>query len=482
MKPLKPWKRVRSAEENVKATYVFAITSFATSGIHYIVTPLFTRLLTQAEYGTVSVYNSWYMIVRVFASLALVFPGILNVGLHDHRNDRWKYLSAMLGITTCTTAFLGVLYCFFWRPVGEMTALPPSLILLMLLTCLTAPATTFWTYKQRYEYRYKTAFIVSVGSAVLAQAVSVAAVVFASRYDVDLASVRVWSAGIVNMSVALVLFVYICWKGKAFIDLPVWRKTALIAVPLIPHYIGSTILGNTDKIMIGSMIGSDKAAIYSLAAVLSAVGVLLWQALSVTFAPFLNVKLAERKFGEIRKAVKPLLTFVGVFCVIAALAAPEIIRVLATENYLEGVYVIPPVAAGIFIHAQYDTFAGVSFFHKRSVGIMLATLSAAAANVILNAVAIPTLGYLAAGYTTLISNLILTGMHYIVCRRAERERVYDVRASALSVATVTACCLACNLLYPFMIVRYVLIVLLLAAIVLKRDRLISALASMKVDG
>ena len=50
--------------ENLKATFVFAIASFATSGINYITTPIFTRILTTSEYGLISVYNSWFEIVR----------------------------------------------------------------------------------------------------------------------------------------------------------------------------------------------------------------------------------------------------------------------------------------------------------------------------------------------------------------------------------------------------------------------------------
>lgn len=479
---VKLWKRINSVDENVKATFVFAVASFASSGINYIVTPIFTRLLTPDEYGVISVYNSWYSIVRVFASLTLVFPGILNVGLHEHKGNRWKYLSTMLGLTTCATLVLGFLYALFWKQIGNFINLSPPLMVTMLLTCLTAPATTFWTYKQRYEYQYRATFFVSVGSALIAQTVSVTAVILAGRYVVDLAMIRIWSAGIVNIAVASALFIYICHMGRKFIDLPVWRSTALVALPLIPHYIGSTILSNTDKIMISHMVGNDKAGIYSLAAILSAIGVLLWQAIGVTFSPFLNTKLAERKFDETKSAVKPLLSFVGIFCIIAALAAPEIIRILATKDYLEGIYVVPPVAAGIFIHAQYDIFAGVSFFHKRSKGIMLATLTAAIVNVVLNVIAIPTIGYLAAGYTTLISNLTLTGMHYIISRRAEQEHVYDVRFCVLAVIVVTGCCLFCNFLYHFLLIRYFLIIFLIIVMIWKSAAFIGALSSMKVDG
>ncbi len=470
-------KKFNNMPENLKATLVFAIASFATSGINYLTTPIFTRLLSGEEYGTVAVYNSWYSIIRVFASMTLIFPGILNVGLYDHSENRWKYLSSMLGITTLCTALLTLLYCLFPGLFQGLLGLNGSLMVLMLISCFALPATTFWTMKQKYEYRYKVTFFVSVGSAVLAQVVSVLAVMAA---DQDRDQVRLWSAGIVNIAVGLVLFGYILKQGRTFVDLPLWKKTLVVAIPLIPHYLGGELLSSMDKIMIDAMVGKAEAGIYSLAAILSAIGILLWRALSVMFNPFVNAKLGARAFGQIREAVKPLMLVVGILCVIASLAAPEIIRILATEEYLAGVYVVPPVAAGIFIHAMYDTFAAVSFFHKKSSRIMTATLTAAAVNLVGNYLFIKWFGYIAAGYTTLVSNLVLTAMHYRNARLIEPEEIYDPRFSLKAVVLVTAGCLLCNLLYPFTLVRYGLILALLALIFLKRRDVISMLSSMKV--
>ena len=446
------WKKFQNMPESLKATLVFAIASFATSGINYLTTPIFTRLLSGAEYGTVAVYNSWYSIVRVFASLTLIFPGILNVGLYEHAQNRWKYLSSMLGITTVSTAVLALLYALCPGLFQRLLGLDGSLMVLMLLSCFALPATTMWTMKQRYEYRYRVTFFVSVGSAVLAQAVSVAAVLAAKE---NLDQVRLWSAGLVNMAVGLWLFGYILKQGRAFVDLPLWKKTLVVAIPLIPHYLGGELLSSMDKIMIDAMVGKTEAGIYSLAAILSAIGILLWRALSVLFNPFVNAKLGKRDFAAIREAVKPLLLVVGVLCVIASLAAPEIIRILATEEYLAGIYVVPPVAAGIFIHAMYDTFAAVSFFHKKSTRIMTA------------------------GYTTLLSNLVLTAMHYRNARRIEKEEIYDPKFSLRSVALVTAGCLLCNLLYPFALLRYLCITALLALLWTRRRSILDMLMGMK---
>lgn len=469
--------KFKNMPENLKATLVFAIASFATSGINYLTTPIFTRLLSGAEYGTVSVYNSWYAIVRVIASMTLIFPGILNVGLYEHSENRWKYLSSMLGITTLCSAVLGVLYAIFPGLFQSLLGLNGSLMILMILSCFALPATTFWTMKQKYEYRYQVTFFVSVGSAVLAQVVSVFAVMAAEQ---NLDQVRLWSAGLVNMAVGLVLFGYILKQGKTFVDIPLWKKTFLVAIPLIPHYLGGELLSSMNQIMIGNMVGKAEAGIYSLAAILSAIGILLWRALAVMFNPYVNAKLGERNFRHIRECVKPLMLVVGVMCVIASLAAPEIIRILATEEYLAGVYVVPPVAAGIFIHAMYDTFAAVSFFHKKSSRIMTATLTAAAVNLVGNYLFITWFGYIAAGYVTLISNLVLTAMHYRNARIIEPDEIYDPKFSFWSVALVSIGCLLCNLVYPFLIVRYVLIAALLVFLWTRRKSVINMLMDMKV--
>lgn len=454
----------KNIPEGLKATIVFAIASFATSGINYITTPIFTRLLSTAEYGLISVYNSWFEIVRVFASLTLIFPGILNVGLYEHSDNRWKYLSSVLGMTACSTIIISIGYIMFQNTINALFQLPTVAIILMLLMCFFQPATIFWTQKQRYEIQYKITFIVSVGSAIMAQIVSVVAVLTFRNTGVNLAIVRLWSAGIVNIVVAIYLYIYICKKGCKYIDIPLWKTTLVVAVPLIPHYLSTVVLSSIDKIMISQMVGQSKTGIYSLAAILSAIGVLIWRALSVTYTPFVNRKLGEKNYTQIRTAVKPLLVVVAIFCILTALGAPEIIGILATKDYYEGIYVVPPIAAGIYTTALYDNFTAVSFFYKKSVYIMFATVVAAISNIILNYICIQKFGYIAAGYTTLASNLILTALHYINSRRIVKEEIYDSRFCFVSVCIVIICCMSCIFVYQTRMVRYGFIVLLLFAL------------------
>ena len=61
-----------------KAGLWFTICGFIQKGISFVTVPIFTRLLTTAQYGTVSVYNSWLSLVSIFCTLNLFYGGFNN--------------------------------------------------------------------------------------------------------------------------------------------------------------------------------------------------------------------------------------------------------------------------------------------------------------------------------------------------------------------------------------------------------------------
>lgn len=467
--------------DNLKATIAFGVASFASNGINYLVTPIFTRILSTSEYGTISVYNAISSIVMVIATLTLSKPGILSIGMYEHKDCRWRYLSSMLGLITISSAIVGLILGIIWIFSTRLINFPVSLVVLIVLNSWLNPAMVFWTYKQKYEYKYKLAFWILVSTAVTSQMISLAVVFWASKQgNYNLASLRLWSAASVNLVVSLVLGIYILVNGKKIIDIQLWKNTLVFALPLIPHYLGFAFLNGTDRIMINAMAGSDKAGIYSLAVILSTVGSLLWQALCVTFTPFMNEKIGNKDFKKIRKAIKPLLILIGAVCIGVSLLAPEIIGILGTEDYREGVYVVPATVAGVFMHIVYDMFSHISFFHKKSGKIMRATIIAAMSNVILNYLFIKQFGYIAASYTTLVSFLILAIMHYQNVISIEKESVFDIQFICICSAAVITLCLLSNFIYSYAVIRYILFALLGVSVFMRYKWFVNTIIDMGI--
>ena len=163
MKQWADFNKLKKLPENIKATVAFTVAGFAISGINYLTMPIVSGIISTSEYGLISLYNSWYEIIAIIASLTLIKPDITNIGLYSYSDNRWKYLSSVLGLMAVSTTVLTVIYILFAQPVSEFFKLPHSLMKLMLISCYALPATAVWKYKQRYEYRYVSTFLVLVG-------------------------------------------------------------------------------------------------------------------------------------------------------------------------------------------------------------------------------------------------------------------------------------------------------------------------------
>ena len=72
--------KYNSLPVQIKASFWFLTCSFMQKGISTITVPIFTRLLTTAEFGQISVYNSWQGIISIIVSLHLT-AGVYMRGL-----------------------------------------------------------------------------------------------------------------------------------------------------------------------------------------------------------------------------------------------------------------------------------------------------------------------------------------------------------------------------------------------------------------
>ena len=163
-KILNKWRSLPAA---TKSSIAFMISSFFITGLTFIMTPIFTRVMSKEEYGIVATYTSWLSIIDVFALLGLTSAGVFNVGLNEHSKNRDAYISSIVVLCNTVTlvvfsALFGLKYIF-----GEDFLLPFNLLVLMFIHFLFSPANIFWITRQKYEYKYKLSTLITVISALI---------------------------------------------------------------------------------------------------------------------------------------------------------------------------------------------------------------------------------------------------------------------------------------------------------------------------
>ena len=460
-----------------KSAFAFVVTSFILKGINLITTPVFTRVMSAEQYGVLSTYNSWLFIFEVFALVGMTSAGVFNVGLNEYKECRDSFISSVLFLCNIITVIFFVIVFLIQHFVKNDLFLPFSQLLLMFFWFIFSPAQVFWVTRQKYEYKYKLASCVIIFSTTFSQLVSF---FFVRKFDgIYVAEIKLWSQYIVLVLFTLPIYVHIYVKGKKVIDFFCWKYIITFALPLIPHYLSQHVMSSADKIMIAEMVSSADAGIYSVVNNIGLVATIIWNAVNSSLIAFVFDNLNNRKYNSINDVVTAILICYGVVCAGVALVAPDVMRILAPKEYYSGIYAVPPIICVAYLSALYNIYSNIEFYHKKANYIAISTTIATITNVVLNILIIPTLSYVGASYTTLISYVVLVLLHFWGYKRCQKETVYNSKILFLISAFCIAFCLLCNIVYISDILRYLFVVCFLIVGVWKRKSILCIISNLK---
>lgn len=462
----------------VKASFWFTVCSVIQKGISLITVPFFTRLMTPEQYGQYSLYLSWDSIIIVFATLNLSYQ-VFNNGLLKYRDNQDEYTSAMLGLSNFCTTLLLIPYLLFSGYVNEVTGLTTPLFLLMFLQYYVNQALALWTVKERFHYKYKVLTSITLASAVVSSALGVVAVYLAQ----DKVFARVASLALVNVVVGGAIYLNVLRRSPRLVNFEYWKFVLRINLPLIPHYLSMTALASADRILIANICGESFTAYYSISYNVAAIINLLISSVNSSYNPWFYQNLSEGNVEKISSVTNALLIAVGSTCFIPILFGPEAISLLGSSGYHEAIWVMPSVAIGVFFVYLYSLFSNFELYHENSKLMMIASVSAAILNIVLNIIFLPKFGFIAAGYTTLACYIALALFHYCgmkkICMENEECVIpFNVKTIAVISFLMVLLSVISVLLYLNTMIRYGILGLALFIIFINKNKIINLIRMM----
>ncbi len=475
--------KYKSIPIQVRASFWFLICAFMQKGISIIVTPIFTRLMTTDEYGEFSVFISWLGIISVIVSMNL-YAGVYSQGLVKFEDRRDEYASSLQGLSLFLVLLWSIVYFAFHGFWNRLFSLSTYKMVCMFFLIWTTSVFQLWAMKERVDFRYRKLAMVTVFASLLAPILGIIGILFVLK---DKVMARILSMVITSFFAYSWMFFSQLKRGKRFFSREFWKYAFLFNLPLIPHYLSMTILNSADRIMIERICGSDKAGIYNLAYSISQIMIIFNTASLQAIEPWLYKKIKARSTGDISRVAYPSFVLIAVVNILLILFAPEVIKIFAPEEYYEAIYVIPPVAMSVYFMFLYTFFAVFEFYYEKTKLIMIATLSGAILNIILNYYFINIYGYFAAGYTTLACYMLYALLHYVFMKRITIQelpniKIYDSRIIlGISFLFITAGFL-CMLTYALPVVRYGVACIALIIVLINREnimRLIETIVKMR---
>lgn len=408
-----------------KASLWFMVCTMLQKCLSLVTTPIFTRIMDAEQYGYFSTYLSLLTILPVLLTLNFDTGAYANgITKLDDENDVDQLGTSLLALSFIITAAFGVIAFFAREFLADWLALPASILLLLVLEILFLPPLRFWMLKQRFAYKYVSVVAVILGMLVVNNALGILVVL---AFPATQAVMRVLAITVVQVLVGIPLYgLYLKKSGLKNLT-RFWKYGLRLNLPLVPHSLSIHVMASSDKVMINAMIGAVQAGIYGVA---NSVGHLMTAfklSLVEALRPWVYEKLKSRDFAEIRSVCQVLFIANVVISFLMVGLAPEIVAVLAPQKYHQAIYVIPPVAASGFFSFVYNTCSLVEMYYERTKSVMVASVVSAALNVGLNFAFIPKFGFLAAGYTTLVSCAFLSAMHFFIVCRIQREEMDNAR-------------------------------------------------------
>ena len=461
----------------IKAGIWYTISSLLIRAVGILTAPLFTRLLSPADYGHVSLFTSWQQILYVFFSLCLSYS--IGRAKIDFRDDFENYLSSIQLLSSLfgLCVFLLILPCV--DSVAEWMGMNPYLLISLMVYLIFYPSIEYVQAKIRFEYRYKESVAIAVFNTIGTILLSV---IFILYHGVETRYIgRIEGQLLSSFVISLICFVYLYKRSSNFFNITYWKYALKYSLPMIPHGLAMILLAQIDFIMILKYAGDTDAGIYSFGYSYGLILSVLVNAVLQAWQPWLYSSIEQRKYTEIRRSNEKLNYFIIVAALVFILLTPEAIMILGAREFWNSKECVPPIVIGTFFQYIYGCFVFVELYQKKTTVVAIGSVVAAIINIVLNYIFIPIYGYLAAAYTTMVGYLFLLIFHWIVVKLIFKHPIFNTFQLCLIIFLMTI--IGCVAVFTFesILLRYVALIIVLAAyLYINRDIVRSKINSIKI--
>lgn len=381
----------------------FAVVNILKSLMPFALLPVLTRVLTAADYGVLSIYESTILIMTPLMFFSV--QGLLSARYYRIGKNAVAELNAN-AFSLALYSFMVVQIAFFvlHKYIQIKFNIPDLFInfipLFVLLRFFNTYISNLW--QTQHDVRLYGTF--SLGAIVLDLGLSLLLVVVLSTgYKGRLSGVHF------ALGLSSVVGIYLM-RSKGLLKWSAtgaaYREIFKFGVPLIPHAIGGVSLALANRYFLANQLGSASVGIYTVAyqvaSIMLLVGTTINQAWSVSLFKLLGAE-SQKNTVLIRKLMIAMVGILLFSCASLYYLGDYLFLILAGKKFEDSKQYYPYLLLGFLLQSVYFVFVNFDFYEERVMAIGFTTLFTACVNIILNILLIPALGIMGSAYASLAS-------------------------------------------------------------------------------
>ena len=439
----------------VKVGFWYTLATFLTRSIAFITTPIFSRTMTKADYGEFSSFANWQATLLIIVSAELY--NTLSRAYYDYRDDYDQYISSVT-IGSCALSLLFYLvFILSGNAIYRFISIPPQYVHIMFFTMLCMSCRSIFLTRERTLYRYKTVVLISIIGTLIPTVVSVILVCLAD--PASQLSARIYGFYVPSSMVGLSCAFILITKGHTFRFEHI-KYAFKIAIPLLVNYLTIYLLTSTSVIITKSVVGTEQAAIVSIATSVIHILTALFQALSGALTTWIMDNLQQKNYNKLYKEILVYILCISSLAVGVILLAPEIVFILGGKAYMEAVKLIPLFVLSVLIQSMMTVFTIILTYDKNIKGTAIAAAIVAVISIMAKIYLLPILGLQTVSVVNAITFAILFIANYIFVKRAGFSVVINIKAYLCVIALIGLLCVASLSLYSHLVIRYSVIIII----------------------
>ena len=399
------------------ATFIYLLPLVLGRGLNLVLVPVYTRVMTSAEYG----------IVGLAAAITPLVTTVLSFGLHqaimrlhfsfDDEAGRRRFHGSVavfqLTVPVALTLGLYAAGSAGLLDVFETIGFEPHLKLVLLAAYFGIFHNTALNLLVVLEEPRQAAWF-SIAMSVITAAITVWFVVALRQQAVGQLRAMALASAIVA---ALALWITVSRFGLA-LSVPDMRKAVVFGLPLVPHLLSNWALAASDRWILERHVDAATIGYYSLGYTFGTPAAMLTAAVARGFFPIVMRRLANaEQRAEVPRLGTYALALTAVPCAAWALVSSDAIKLLTPPEYHAGAPVAPWIVLGLAFQTVYGLWCQGTYFSGKTIGIPFVTGVAAATNIGLNIVFVPRYGMMAAAVNTAVAFALLAVLHGWLAQR-----------------------------------------------------------------
>ena len=402
----------------------YFFTSVATQGISLISIPIFTRLLTTADYGIINVFVTYVQLFSIILPLNLY--SAVSRYYYEEKDDFESFLGTSIVLSySFLFFFLGIIMIF--RPFfAQLLHVPENTIFFFIPATILAVMDAIFMAIFVSRRNSKVIMKFSTIQAYIGFLITVGIIYWmfinhkGNRYIG-----RLWGDVIIFIIFGAFKFYQISTYIKFSIKKAHVKYILGYSLPLIPYLLSGQILSQFDRVMISKYKGDSDSGLYSFAYNISMLQLMVSNALYNAFMPEYFKFYNEKKYKEHDIAVVQLFNIITVSAVFFILYGYEIGKLLGSKSYATALIIIPIVMIGHWFTAITGIYNRNFQFQKKTYIAAIVVLSGGFLNVLLNYYYIPKYGFIAAAYTTSVSYFYLACASFLASKYLVKTHVVN---------------------------------------------------------